>query len=858
MEKKIQDWFEKNNIYVIAYVIPFIIMLVIFMVAKIYPFGDRSFLHIDMYHQYFPFLTDFYRAVKGTNVAGNLTYSWNAGIGSNYTALYAYYLATPTNWLSLLWKEKSLMEFISYMVIVKIGGCGASFAYYLAKKFDRKDLSVVLFSTFYALSGYMAAYNWDVMWLDPILLAPLVILGLERLANGEGVKLYTIALGLAIFSNYYLCIMICIYVVLYFFVVLLAGAKNKLAALIDFAVYSLIAGCMGAVLIIPEVLALQLSKFTNTTFPATAKTYFTVFDVLGRHFMDVAVETGLDHWPNIYCSVAVLVLFPLYVMCKKVPLREKACKVALLAFMLISFTSNVMAYLWHGFNYPDSLPSRQSFLYIILLLTVCYEAYLNIREFSNREIGSVCMGVLCFTILAQKLIDDDAITGRSYLLSLIMLAVYLILMCLGRREKKTEGLIIVLLLAVCIEAGVNTKLTSVPTVSRTNYMSKFGEYNEIYDEYNELADGKFYRFDRQKRNSNNDSMFQNYPGLSMFSSTSNGLVNYFYQDYGMRASKVFYCSDGLTPFTRALLSAKYLMSKEGNLENTLMTKVDERDEISLYSYDLTLPLGYVIHDNDTRVSELVNDKDTAFEVFEKSEEEKPLIFSDDITPVERQNELAHMLGATDDLYIYIDSESGAQAYFEIPEDGYYYVYCNTKKIKTLKADTDAGELSFEKMKNPYIADMGYNYAGSMISLKDEDGANLKAKLYRFNVDVYEELVNKLGHDTVSFDSFKATKQTGTVTASSDGYLVFSIPYDPGFKVYVDGNKVESELFLEMMLAVPVSEGEHRIELKYTPQGLYAGLVVTLMAVFGFVAICIYDAKKKTPGQTKKDNGKSKK
>lgn len=38
-----------------------------------------------------------------------------------------------------------------------------------------------LFSTAYALSGFVAAYSWDVMWMDVVAVAPLAIVGLEKL-----------------------------------------------------------------------------------------------------------------------------------------------------------------------------------------------------------------------------------------------------------------------------------------------------------------------------------------------------------------------------------------------------------------------------------------------------------------------------------------------------------------------------------------------------------------------------------------------------------------------------------------------------------------------------------------------------
>lgn len=40
-----------------------------------------------------------------------------------------------------------------------------------------------MFGTAYALSAFMAAYAWNVMWTDCLVLAPLIILGVEQLVK---------------------------------------------------------------------------------------------------------------------------------------------------------------------------------------------------------------------------------------------------------------------------------------------------------------------------------------------------------------------------------------------------------------------------------------------------------------------------------------------------------------------------------------------------------------------------------------------------------------------------------------------------------------------------------------------------
>lgn len=66
----------QRGISVLAFFVPAFIMLVLFIIRGIYPFGDRSFLFSDMYHQYMPFLSEFVHKIKAGE---GLFYSYNVG-----------------------------------------------------------------------------------------------------------------------------------------------------------------------------------------------------------------------------------------------------------------------------------------------------------------------------------------------------------------------------------------------------------------------------------------------------------------------------------------------------------------------------------------------------------------------------------------------------------------------------------------------------------------------------------------------------------------------------------------------------------------------------------------------------------
>lgn len=417
-----------NGSLAAAWAIPTLIMLFIFFLKSIFPFGDRSFLYMDMYHQYMPFYSELYDKLRE---GSSLSYTWNVGIGSNFLALYTYYLACPLHFLGALIPKAYIMEFLSYLVVCKVGLCGLTACLYLQRRFNTHSVSCVLFSCFYALSGFMAAYNWNIMWLDPVILLPLVLLGLELLVKEGRCGLYCVALALSIYTNFYLSIMVCIFLVLYFLALLLSE-KCSLKILGNFTFFSLLAGGMAAGLLVPEVCALWATDFGHSSFPAEVKTYFSVLEELARHCFCVSAERGLDHWPNVYCGVAVFLLVPLYAVNPGIPMRKRFAHLALAGVMLISFGINVLDFLWHGFNYPDSLPGRQTFLYIFLILTMCYECFLHLRDLEPRYILYSYLGTVVFLLCGQRFVEHEDFSWEVWLGTLLFVTVWGILLYLYR------------------------------------------------------------------------------------------------------------------------------------------------------------------------------------------------------------------------------------------------------------------------------------------------------------------------------------------------------------------------------------------------------------------------------------------
>lgn len=817
-----------------AFFVPIVIMIIIFAQRGIFPFGEESFLRTDMYHQYAPFFSEFrYKLTHG----GSLLYSWDIGMGVNFAALYAYYLASPLNWLLIFCPKNNVIEFMTYMIVFKIGLSGLSFAWYLRKHFKTNDFGIAFFGIFYALSGYMAAYSWNIMWLDCILLFPIIMLGLERLVNEKKCLLYCITLGLSILSNYYISIMICIFMVFYFVSLLILEGKRPWKEFFinvgHFALFSLLAGGLSAVVLLPEIYALQMTASGDFNFPQTFSSYFSIFDMIARHLPAVETEIGLDHWPNIYCGVGILMFFLLYLGNRKIRKKDKIVMCSLLLFFFASFSVNVLNFIWHGFHYPNSLPCRQSFLYIFLMLMVCYNAYIHLQETPWKHIVLAFFASVIFVLMAQKLITDDAYHFSVFYVAIIFLAAYAGLIRLYQNGTSRNVLVLVALGIVALEAAVNTTVTSVTTTSRTSYIKDNKEASELASSL--MPNDSFYRVEKVTRKTKNDGAWLNFPTVSLFSSTANADLTKFFKKVGCESSTNAYSITGSTPLIDSLFAVKYaLHSEEVEGQDDISTLVSSGEEMYLRENTYAMSLGFMVPydlENNWQL-ELSN-------------------------PAEVQNDLSVVLGANPVLTEVPSEIKGTSFTFTPEEDGDYYVYVSNKKVEKVNAFIGERSESFDNVSRGYMLELGTVKAGEKVTINNEDNEqDLVAVAYRFSPEGLKSVYDILDKNSLKLTTWTDTEIKGSVNADRAGLLFFSIPYDKGWTIWVDGKKVEPYKIFDTFLSVHMTAGTHEVSLKYMPEGLKvggsitAGSILILLVIGGF---SFRNRKKRSPMRVHTNN-----
>ena len=191
--------------------------------------------------------------------------------------------------------------------------------------------------------------------------------------------------------------------------------------------------------------------------------------------------------------------------------------------------------------------------------------------------------------------------------------------------------------------------------------------------------------------------------------------------------------------------------------------------------------------------------------------------------------------------------------YEMPEDGVLYVYAKIDNTENILVSNDQnGSQHWYNIKRPYIFSAGKYNKGDIVSFfsNTTTGYSGNADIYVcvLNQDVFDRGYELLNDEKLEITNLTSTQVDGTITAKKDGLMYTSIPYEEGWTAYVDGVETEIIPIANAMCAVPLSQGEHQVTFKYSPNGFIPGVLLGVAALALFILIIameqVYKKKRK--------------
>ena len=395
MAEKIKNTFKNHKYLIGAFVIPFLILEIIAVIQQIQPFGTQSFLIVDALHQYLPFFADYQEKLQS---ADSLFYSFHGGLGYNFWGLWAYYLSSPLNLIIIFFPKDMLNMVLSHLFVIKIALCCFTAAFYFYKKRGKEEFSIITFGMAYGLSSYIVGYSWNIMWLEVMILFPIILYGFDKMMQGKGWKTYCIALFLSLWCNFYMSFMTCLFLILWFLFYEHPGIKAFFKNGIRFALYSILSAAMAAIVLVPAYIGIMKTSSAQLDFPQE-RWYGTFGDIFTRHFLGTKPLTMSvdDSDINLYCGILTLLMALFYILSKEIKRSVRIRRLLLLVILFFSFNMPVLGYIWHGFHNQYGIPNRFAFLYIFLLLSMAYDGYRVLMENGRNQVWKMYLSfaVLC-------------------------------------------------------------------------------------------------------------------------------------------------------------------------------------------------------------------------------------------------------------------------------------------------------------------------------------------------------------------------------------------------------------------------------------------------------------------------------
>ncbi|MBP3683893.1 MAG: YfhO family protein [Oscillospiraceae bacterium] len=856
MQKRLSFHKQALVLYSASFLIPLCILTGCMYVLKIAPFGEDSLLLIDSSSQYVNYLGYFRSVLRGEN---DLLYTFSKNLGGDLLSLAAYYMLSPFNILFLLADTRTLPLFFTAIVLLKLSFSGLSYYYAASRLFGHK-LTGLAFSTAYALMGYNMVYEWNIMWLDGIMILPLLFLGLYRLVSEKKIGSYAFCIAYALITSFYTGYMLCAASVLFLAALLTVfpvRGKDLLKTGGRFAYGSCVGGFAAAIVWLPTIMTLGGNRLnlseTSAPFWKTDLLDFTAKFIPGAA-NTMEIYEGL---PHVFCGTVVLVLVLLFFFNSKISRRIRLTGLAVIALFLASFCITPLDVAWHGFSPNRLFNFRYSFLFSFVLILIGQYSLESLDGITVRKM--LLPVILLLSMAATALLRKPELAIPGCFITLAVLALLLFLPVLSRRSK--AGTCILLTLIAIFELGINCGLTWDKMCQGTLKMNYRDFY--YYIDYVEPAisaaktqeDG-LYRIEKTFFKDQNDPMLFGYNGLSHFSSTEKSYVMTFLEKMGMRNYFNVWSAylTGSTADVDALLGVKYLLSNDDSAASKGYELISSPYGIGLYRNPNALPVA-VLADNS--LMDVSMDSKDYFALHNDiwsglTGQAQSVLLEEPAVRVTLQNLTGSLQDDGTHLYTKTDPEQSASLRFEISISHELPLYCYftapvEEQSVTLLVNGESAGAYFDAFRWN-MACTGTYAPGETLVVELSPNADSfsfdEGWFYYEDRAALAEAAEQVKQSPVTLNQASSSRLTGSFTADTAKTLFFTIPWDDGWHLTMDGEKVSFDTALGTFLAVSAAPGAHTFEMYFLPPGFTAGACLTAVSAIMAFAWCFFRWKQK--------------
>ncbi|VDG31274.1 hypothetical protein [Lactobacillus sp. CBA3605] [Lactiplantibacillus mudanjiangensis] len=861
---KIRRIFDKHTWPLwLSFWLPLILMTGYFIYRHMAPFGSSSLLTVDMGQQYVDMFSYFRHTIL--HDPGAFFYSFSKTIGGDMLGVWAYYLMSPFNLILLAFPGKSITTGIFIITILKYGFAGLAFGWLLTKTRTQSGWLVPMFSTVYALMGWMIANQLNLIWLDTTAILPMVILGLERLFKTGKIRWFAGWLTVMLIDNYYMGYMVILFSCLYWLYAATkywTNFKTLLQQIGKFAWGGLVSVALSAWLLFPTFYALLQSKAQYNETKISWKFEYAPWKMLAKYVIgSFNFDQMPSGQPNVYIAWIAIIGFIVYFLRHKPSWPVKLSALVVTGVILLSFCFEPLDLLWHADQFPVWYPYRFSFVFCFWVVWLAAQAITKDLTIKLWQ-ALVALGIFAamFITVALNIKHVTYVSMGNIGITAGLAAISLVLLVAPKRRYLQLYQIVALVL-------VTTDMTTnaVASLNNISYVSQseFGDYTQILDKTVsgiQSSNSGFYRIGKTFTRTKDDPLQANYNGGDHFSSTFESIIPNFFGSIGQPDGDGVVTYSNGTLITDSLLDMQYFMDKNipsgvSNSENfnsyipVTSTKPDLRyytkssqlsnQKVNVYQNPYALGLGFGASDKilNLKVSKTTGDPIARQELIYQTlanRSTSALISAENFDQVVFQN-VKKVVTLTGSVVNKQDLAKTGSIYFKFTpktNDSYYITFGQNLSTSNASFYINGKALKqYPTYRHTIAVNVATHSKGKTVTF----GIQMKKTslwlqnftLYKLSNQQFKQSAKKLQKSPWTITKHTSRRLTGTINIKKNHQvLMTTIPYSKGWHAKVDGKTVKTHKVINTFVAVPLSKGKHTVTLTYRPPYFVAGTILS--------------------------------
>ena len=390
-----------------------------------------------------------------------------------------------------------------------------------------------------------------------------------------------------------------------------------------------------------------------------------------------------------------------------------------------------------------------------------------------------------------------------------MINIYILIIKLNSIYSKKRTFKIILFFLVVFELCLN--IYDSQSIFTEIYDNK-KTYTKVLNQCPYVKNNHRYIYDYVETKNRNYSLFCNTSGAEYSSSNINNNIKKFYQKIGGFVSgSHYYLTKDNTDLIKRILSIGY-------------EQVDGGKYINI---DNSLSIGYMVKDK-------YEDKNIE-NPFEYQNKLISKMIGENIKPLKSHSKLESSVKKNSIKEIY-ENNSKSNIYF--------YIWHDTKQITF---PLNFAEVIINNSINIEYNGVNSNYGIRKINnIEDEkivinitkiknDRSKKYSNYYDINKnwlyyedkDVVDYAISKLSKNQLNITKMEKNVLEGNVEVEENKILLLTIPYEKGWNIYIDGKKTDYFKTYDAFIGVDLTKGKHVIKMKFYPEGLNEGILVSI-------------------------------